>query len=424
MTTSSTPSATPSWIATPATGLQVNSVALSNDGNCCVAGTSNEFGSGQFAVVCYGSAGQLRWSAPVGGAASTQGVFWVAASADGQFAAAGGETSKTAGFLTAYRVADGVQVLDAALAYRVNQVVLSGDGSLLLAVFDDSVQLYGYADGAYLLASTLNFSGSYCNSCALSPDGATAVVSCTIYSDSDSAAAAKTGASARTVAASSGSTGQVISLSITNRQLAVSGTWNSPVGVMRVAIAATGNYWGASLHDGSCVLFNPSSVTQPLWQYTPDVAHLSVAYGFAITQTSAGKVVLACGANLYAGSPAPVPAPPGGYLYVVESVAAGSGEAPQFCWGQTLTYSANPGVSIDLEAQTVTATDGQPGDETPGHIVESAGNFYLYDAATGQQLWSYATPVMNWPMQVTPDGARAFGGSDDGSVYFWGPASS
>jgi hypothetical protein len=404
MTHRTAPDSAPSWIVTPEASLQVNSVAISADGNCCVFGTSNEFSTGQFAVYCYDAAGNLRWSNPVGAAGDTQGVFWVAASADGQFAAAGGETSKTAGFLTAYRVADGAQVLDVTPAYRINQVVLSGDGSLLLAVFDDTVQLYSYTDGAYAFASELTFAGNYCNSCALSPDGFKAVVSCTIYSDNGGA-----------------NTGQVISLDVNGTQMAVSGTWDSPVGVMRVAIAATGNYWGAALHDGSCALFNPANVAQPVWQYTPDVPNLDVAYGFDITETAQGRVVLACGANLYVAAPVPVPAPPGGYLYLVESVASGSAQVPQFCWGSTLTYSANPGVSLARDASSVTATDGAPADETPGQVSESPGNFYLFDGASGAQLWQYPTPVMNWPMVITPDGAHLFGGSDDGSVYFWGP---
>ena len=421
MSNLTSPASAPIWTATPDITLQVNSVAVSANGNCCVFGTSNEFGTGQFAVYCYDAAGNKLWSNTVGADNSTQGVFWVAASADGQFVAAGGETSKTVGFLTAYRVADGSPVLNIATKYRINQVVLSGDGSLLLAVFEDQVQLYSYANGAYTLASQQTLAGSYCNSCALSPDGFTAVVSCTIYSDSDTKNSKST-LGAREALASSASTGQVVSFSISGNQLAISGAWASPVGVMRVAIAATGNYWGASLHDGSCVLFNPSNVHTPLWQYKPALGNLSVAYGFDITQTAAGRVVLACGANLYAASPVPTPPPPGGYLYLVESVASGSSEAPQFLWGQDLMYSANPGVSLDREAQTVTATDGQPGDETSTPVKESAGNFYLFDAAAGTELWSFPTPVMNWPMAITPDGAHAFGGSDDGSVYFWGPA--
>ena len=410
--------ATPTWTFTPDASLQINSVAISADGNCCVFGTSNEFSTGQFSVYCYDGAGNKRWANQVGAAGSTQGVFWVAASADGQFAAAGGETSKTSGFLTAYRVSDGKQVLNQTMPYRINQVALSGDGSLLLAVYDDTVQLYNYTDGAYVLASQKSFTGSYLNSCALSPDGFTAVLSCTIYSD-DEVAASAAKASARTAASYSSSTGQVISLTISGTQLSVAGTWDSPVGSMRVAIAATGNFWGASLHDGSCALFAPGSVNAPVWQYKPDVQNLSVGYGFDITETTDGRVVLACGANLHstAGSP-------GGYLYLVESVPGTIVPVAKFCWGAPLALSANPGVSLDRNASTVTATDGAPGSETPGQVSESTGNFYLFDAILGTQLWSVPTPVMNWPMVITPDGTHAFGGSDDGSVYYWGAAAS
>jgi WD40 repeat protein len=399
------PGSTPSWIVTPDPALQVNSVALSADGNSCIAGTSNEFSTGNFTVNCYDGAGKVRWSWPFGPQGSTQGVFWVAASADGQFAAAGGETaSKAAGLLSAYRLSDGVQVLNATPPSRINQVALSGDGSLLLAVYDDTVELYSYANGAYTCVSQQTFSGAYCNSCALSPDGFAAVVSCTIYNDNGP------------------STGQVVSLSVANNALTVSGIWISPVGVMRVAIAATGNYWGAALHDGSCALFGPANLTQPVWQYRPTVGNLNVAYGFDITETAEGRVVLACGANLTPPSPVPVPAPPEGYLYLVESRQDGAAQYPNFCWGSMLQYSANPGVSLAREAQLVSATDGKPssGSASGSQVSESPGNFYLFDGAAGAQLWQYPTPVMNWPMAITPDGAHIFAGSDDGSVYFWG----
>ena len=50
---------------------------------------------------------------------------------------------------------------------------------------------------------------------------------------------------------------------------------------------------------------------------------------------------------------------------------------------------------------------------------ESPGHFYLFDANSGEQLWQYQTPVMNWPMMVTANGNTAVGGSDDGGIYYW-----
>lgn len=405
-------SAAPSWTATPDPTLQVNSVALSADGNTCIFGTSSEYGSGDFNVYHYDATGTLRGSWPFGPANSTQGVFWVAVSADGQFAAAGGESaSKNAGLLSAYRLSDGATVLSETCSSRVSQVSMSGDGSLLLAVFGDTVRLYNYNGSAYTCVGQQSFTGASCGSCALSPDGFVGVVACTIYHDDDSADGG-----------SSPSTGQVVSLSIAGNALSVSGTWPTGTGVQRVAMAATGNYWGAVLHDGSCALLGPANVDKPLWQFRPTLQNLGIAYGIDITETSAGRVVLACAANVPIPETEPIQAPSGGYLYLVESVPNGAGQAAKFCWGSQLQYSGNPGVSLAREAQSVTATDGQPIYPLTTPPKETPGNFYLFDGATGEKLWSYATPIMNWPMTITPDGSYAFGGSDDGSVYFWNTA--
>jgi hypothetical protein len=342
-------------------------------------------------------------------------VYWVAVSADGQFAVAGGETvAKGIGLLNAYRVADGVPLLSATPASRVNQVALSRDGSVLLAVWGDTVMLYGYDGSAYVLLAQQAFAGASCGSCALAPDGTTAVVGCTLYHDG--AAAGETGGR-RAGAAATPSTGQVVTLAISGAQLSVAGVWNTQVGVQRVAMAASSNYWAAALHDGSCALLGPANSSAPLWQYRPAMPNLDIAYGIDITETGAGRVVLACAANLRV--PAPAGAANQGYLYLVESVAGASGQQAQFCWGSELQYSGNPGVSLAREAQCVSATDGQPIFPITQPLQETPGNFYLFDGASGQPLWRYPTPIMNWPMALTPDGTRAFGGSDDGSVYYW-----
>ena len=399
--------ASPSWTATPSPTLQVNSVALSGDGNSCIFGTSSEYGSGDFNVFHYDGAGALRGKWPFGPAGSTQGVFWVAVSADGNFAAAGGETaSKQAGLLTAYRLSDGALLLSETDASRVNQVALSGDGSLLLAVFGDTVKLYSYTGSAFTCVGQQSFAGASCGSCALSPDGFNAVVGCTIYHDGGTEGPAP-------------STGQVVSLSIANNSLSVSGVWPTTSAVQRVAMAATGNYWAAALHDGSCALLGPSNVTAPLWQYRPALPNLGIAYGIDVTETSTGRVVLACAANVAVPPTEPLQAPGSGCVYLVESVQGSA----HFCWSSPLQYSGNPGVNLTREADKVTATDGQPIYPLTTPPKETPGNFYLLDGTTGAQIWRYPTPIMNWPMAITPDGSYAFGGSDDGSVYFWQTAS-
>ncbi|MDO8439128.1 MAG: hypothetical protein Q7S67_02675, partial [Telluria sp.] len=79
---------TPNWSCVPVPGLQVNSIALSDDGSRCICGTSNEYDSGQFGVYCFNADGSQAWMAPVGPAGSYQGVFWVGISANGLYAGA------------------------------------------------------------------------------------------------------------------------------------------------------------------------------------------------------------------------------------------------------------------------------------------------------------------------------------------------
>ncbi|UUZ46952.1 hypothetical protein LP420_25250 [Massilia sp. B-10] len=111
-------------------------------------------------------------------------------------------------------------------------------------------------------------------------------------------------------------------------------------------MAATGNYWGAALHDGSCALLGPANVTSPLWQYRPTLPNLNIAYGIDITETSTGRVVLACAANVALPPTEPLEGPSSGYLYLVESVQDGSRQFPHLCWGSPLQFSGNPGVSL------------------------------------------------------------------------------
>ena len=69
MTISNSVSGQPSWQQTPQAGLQVNSVAVSPDGQLTVGGTSSEFGSGQFNFYGYdatgSSSGQCRLLPPM-----------------------------------------------------------------------------------------------------------------------------------------------------------------------------------------------------------------------------------------------------------------------------------------------------------------------------------------------------------------------
>lgn len=379
----------PRWSVTPTTGLQVNSVAISDDGQRCIAGTSEEYSSGQFSVFCYNADGSTRWSAPFGDPGSYQGVFWVAISADGALAAAGGETSKSAGLLTIYDGATGAIIFSAVQPSRVNQLCFSGNGSSLLTCFGNTLALYRSSGTSFALAASHDFSPFGCNSCALSADGSLAVVSSRNYDTYQ---------------------GQVSALGISSNGMTVIGSATFAAGAMRVAISASGSYWAAAFHDGSCALFSQASPAAALWSYLPTEAGLEVAYGIDVTETGDGRVLVACGANLKVPTPPP-PAPHGGLLYMVQSVNG----SPTLLWQSYLQFAANPGVSLDTNARYVTATDGSP---TAGGG-ESPGNFYLFDGATGAPVWTYPTTTMNWPMVITPDASAVLGGSDTGSVIYW-----
>ena len=406
------PTSTPAWIATPSAGLQLNSVAVTPDGALSLCGTSNEFSTGQFGLYCYSSAGALLWQVPVTGANATQGVFWVALSDDGRYAAGGGETADGVGFLTICDATNGTVLFNnQALAGRVNQLSFTADGSLLLAGFSNALQLYKRSPvtGSFTLYSTATIDAQFdCISAEIAKDGSRVWLAAINYNTQPYS-------------------GLVETIDIKGGLFAIVNKYPLNTGAMRIAVTPDGNYAAASLHTGGCALFGADQPGTPKWTYTPTFANLSLAYAVGITQTSAGNVVVACGTNQENSE--------SGYLYVVDSVPSASQIAfpkqwlPSLRWNATLEYSANPGVCLDREGTLVTATDGKPKEKTPHGapprtysdvtISESPGNFYLFNATTGTQLWQYPTAIMNWPMVVTPDGSVALGGSDDGSLYYW-----
>lgn len=393
----------PSWQVTPQSGLQVNSVAVSPDGQLTVGGTSSEFGSGQFNFYGYDATGSQLWSVPVTAANVTQGIFWVAVSDDKRFAACGGETSKTCGFLCIVDASTGAMLLqDAQLPARVNQLSFSADGTLLLADFQHEVRLYqlnssvaapGWAQ-TDRLALPADFS-SY--SAVLAADGSRIWVGAINYN-------------VKPVY-----TGLVQQIVLDNGKFGAVTSYPQAQGVMRVVTTTDGAYAAAALHDGSCAFFQAAQASTA-FVFKPDIANLNIAYAIAITETPANAVVIVVGANQAEA----------GVLYRVNALPSAADIsnfpvwAPQLAWSQSVLYAVNPGVTLDTAATVVSATDGKPDEQNGGNNQkESPGNFYLLDACTGEQLWQYGTELMNWPMALTPDGNTAVGGSDDGSIFYW-----
>ncbi|WP_417358022.1 hypothetical protein [Gallaecimonas pentaromativorans] len=384
-------SASPTWTFSPEHLYQINSVATDGAAERCVFGTSSEFSSGIFSFFCVDNCGQALWQQPLA-EACTQGFFWAAISNDGAYAAGGGQYSSAQGFLKAYRGDTGEVLLDVDLPARVNQVSLSHDGALLVAVYGGTLQLYALEAGQYQLKSevALGFNGvSYeSNSAVIDQSGSAVVVSCRNYSLNN---------------------GAVFVYPVKDSRLALPSCSQFEVGVMRVAIAEGGSHWAALLHDGGVAVFSRTLPGGAFCRYTPDVANLSVGYGLALTVTAAGEVVVACGVNLNNAAPQNQ-----GLLYLLKGDEQ---RGMELQWQAPLALAANPGVSIDSKGTWVTATDGKPTDESTG--AESIGHFYLFDGHSGQQQWRFQTPMMNWPMVISHDGQRLYGGSDDGKLYFW-----
>lgn len=393
---SSVISSVPAWSVTPQAKNQINSTAISGNGDRLILGTSNEYGSGQFAVFCYDSKGSLLWQHPVTRSPEPiyQGVFWVAISRDGKYAAAGGEISKQGeGFLFAYEVDSGEILLDSPARGRVNQVSLSEQGDSLLAAFGNQVALFKLQDRKYVLADTYAADDqATVNSAVLCNEGNRAVFSAIQYSDNESSNMA--------------SFGSVFALNIENDKLSLQDRTDFDTGPIRVSIIDSGQWWGASLHDGSCVVLNDFSETLPVWRYVPE-ERTGVAYAFSIVESEDKELYVTYGANIEDSTY-------GGCVYALKSEVVYGAIKPSLMWRGMTEFGVNPGVNMDLAPQYVTATDGTPS----GHD-ETVGNFYLFDHKTGTQLWDFPSSMMNWPMPVAANGNAIFGASDNGNAYYW-----
>ncbi|MBY6203788.1 hypothetical protein [Halomonas denitrificans] len=416
--TSTIPS-TPKWTRVPAAGKQINTCAITPDGHRVVCGTWVERGpgvSGDFHVYCYDASGDLLYSIPVSDEAIEHGVYWVAISDDGSTLAAGGEVSDTEGFLRVYGIHPDappntmrlVPLLATSTPSRVNEVSLGADGSRLVACYGSTVALYG-ADGSFEFRLLDTFDA-----------GAEADVQSVMIDEAGRRAVA----ASRTYGANNATTGKLVRLEIGSEGFTSHRVTPFDSGVMRVAITADGSAWGGSLHDGSCVCFQDNVSEEPAWRFKPTGDQLpkgqaiSLAYGFAISGSSAGTVHVAVGANL--DRPATPAADPsyGGVVYSLASKQSDGTVASDFLWSRPTAFGVNPGVGLDEAGLHVTATDGKPADHGHG-VHESAGHFYLYDNATGDLAWSVKTRTMNWPMAISADGHAIVGGSDDGSLYYW-----
>src|SRR5277367_2571549 len=172
----------PSWTASPISKPQeyINSVAISQDGSAVVAGTFFfPYGAGAkhssadttpitVGTFAWNAKGKSLWQDKF---QATEGVYWVALSRDGKWAAAAGLAAPGQGFVYIYEVASGTRVSTYNTKIRVNMVAFSSDGSYLVAGADETY-LFSRSGSTWGAPKTLPCaSGDSVIAVAISADG-------------------------------------------------------------------------------------------------------------------------------------------------------------------------------------------------------------------------------------------------------------
>lgn len=395
---------TPTWKISPANGkYYINSVAVSADGGRVVGGTFyHHYGAGEsrrgpalppmpsegnaaspddgtFGVYCYDRTGQFQWKDEFAG---WQGVYWVALSANGARAAAGGFMSQSLpqGFVRAYDADNqGRRLLSYATEQRVNQVALSADGASLI-VAAGTLMLFRYVAtrGAHeMFGEFRSVSGHAFASAAISADGNTIV-----YADYG------------------GEVGVMTNLN-SSGYFTPMARWQVPGGgkadfCHMLDLAPDGKCFAAGGAKGLFYFFDVESffATQtPLHSYDTTVS--GAVYGVAVAGD--GSAFAGIVNNGDAGAACHVPL-----------VNGANGPAKPF------PTQHNPNsVVLNAAHGMMAVADGHP-DGTPGC-------FYLFDTTTGALRWKCPAGNMSWPVAIAANGSAVAGGSDDSSIYYLTP---
>jgi WD40 repeat protein len=368
----------PSWTASPISKPQeyINSVAISQDGSAVVAGTFFfPYGAGAkhssadatpitVGTFAWNAKGKSLWQDKF---PATEGVYWVALSRDGKWAAAGGLAAPGQGFVYIYDVASGARVSTYNTKVRVNMVAFSSDGSYLAAG----------ADETYLFSR----SGSTW--------GAPKTLPCTL---GDSVIAVAISADGQWIVAGT-FLGSVILVQNKAGVFGVPVSWQLKGTIHWVAMSADGSTFAAAGSSANVYCFQSSSFgsrKQPSWN-----GPLTGCQGCrAVAVCDDGSLVSAVGNDGTAGKV---------FLF------ANQGTSGKQLWTKSTKRNPNS-TSLDTAGKYVTAADGYP-DQTPG-------DFYLFDAG-GKAMGSVKTNNMSWPMQISANGTAIAAGSDDSYVYYF-----
>jgi hypothetical protein len=364
---------TPTWTAQPTAGLYINSVGISANAQRVIAGnylfaytaTANHRSQPTYPVGTYAwdAGGALVWKDEF---TAVEGVYWVALSRDGAWAASGGLLAEKSGFLYAYNAATGAKGLTFATNARVNMVALSQDGTHLVA-------------GAADLYVSKRTGAKWSKPKAMSVAKGDSIVAVGISDDGAWICAGTV--QGRIVLLKNSGTLKPVVTAIANQSV----HW--------IVMAANGTGFVAAMSSGEIAYFATAGFKKniaPTWTATlPGCSRCG-----AVAISANGGIVSAVGNVGNAGK---------------VCVFTNTGAAGQLLWSQNTAHNPNS-TSLDDTAQFVTVADGYP-DGT-------SGAFYLYSGA-GSLKWTFPTPNMSWPMQLSADGSAIFAGSDDASVYYF-----
>lgn len=397
-----TPTRVPTWSVSPANGkYYVNSVAVSADSTRVLCGTFyHHYGKGElrrapgtpavpaatpapatpspedgtFGVYCYNALSQLAWKDEFAG---WQGVYWVALSANGARAAAGGFISATApqGFLRAYDATNGRSLLSRTTQQRVNQVAFSADGTWLLSAAE-TLLLFRYD------ATT----GQYVQADEFVPEGNDGIVSAAISADGATVLYA-------------GYSGHIGVFTNDAGKLQLRARWKVPGGKSTdfchmLELTPDGKTFVAGGANGTFYYSDVAAFIAggaPAWAATTNVR--GAVYGVAISGDG----------SLFAGVFNQGAA---GDAWVNPRPGAGAGIARHFA----LEHNPNS-AALNAAHRLFAVADGHP-DGSPGC-------FYLFDTATGALRWKCPTTNMSWPITIAANGGAVVAGSDDSYLYYF-----
>lgn len=380
------------WPLSPDPGKFVNSVAISADGSRIAAGTFfHDYSSskttstrrlstptgdgnwGEYGTYVWGADGTLLYSDRFVG---WEGVYWVALSADGDTVASSGwklGAPDYQGFVSAGDVGRGVTLLSWPLPQRGNVVSLNADGTALLAGADQGylfVRVAGNVFGGPPQTFPLAATGDQVLVAALDTRGTTGLL------------------------VSYHGQVQVFTLTSGGSVLALE-SWQLPNSAYchAGALSADGGWAFIGANDGNLYALEIAAFLAspgPIWSVLlPDGAR--TIYGVTC---SANGARIGVGGNL----------PAAGLVAMYKNL----GTEGALSW-QDQTVQPPNGLAMDDAGLALAAADGH----------DSGGDFTLWNAIEGTQVWSYSTTAMCWPIMLSADARRVAAGSDDSCVYLF-----